>query len=320
VKLSGIWSAVEALAREQGAMRIGACELSSETSALFAEWLDRGSGEGMDYLKRHLNVRWDPLARYPWAKSAIVISVPYSSRRGSDDPQTIAGTVARYAQGDDYHEVLDGMLQAIEARVKELAPDAKTWRYVDTGPLSDRDLAVRAGLGWIGKNAMLIDQQNGSYFFIGSLLTSIENDLQFDYAPDRCGSCTRCIEACPTKAILPDRTVHSPDCISYLTIEHRGDLPPDRAQQLAGNAFGCDICQEVCPWNGEPADGHPAFAPRSEYSSLPVTALLQMEQSTFSTLFRKSAVKRAKLAGMRRNAEALSLKPPLEASPRNGKE
>jgi epoxyqueuosine reductase len=226
--------------------------------------------------------------------------VPYASERPDAPAGALSHGVARYALGDDYHDVLDGMLRKIE----DALPDGiKTWRYVDTGPLSDRALAANAGLGWIGKNAMLIDEEIGSYIFIGTLLTSLENDMRGATVADRCGACTRCIDACPTDAILPNRTIASERCISYATIEHRGALP-DIA--LAGNVFGCDICQEVCPWNEHPAEAHPAFAPREEYRATPLTDLLRFEQSDFSLLFRNSAIKRAKLAGMQRNATALA--------------
>ncbi|HXH40243.1 MAG TPA: 4Fe-4S double cluster binding domain-containing protein, partial [Thermoanaerobaculia bacterium] len=164
-------------------------------------------------------------------------------------------------------------------------------------------LATNAGLGWIAKNAMLINEEIGSYTFVGTLLTALENDIAPDAVADRCGTCTRCIDACPTNAILPNRTVASAVCISYATIEHRGALPDI---PLAGNAFGCDICQEVCPWNNAPAATHPAFAPRDEYRATPISDLLRYEQADFSRLFRKSAVKRAKLAGMQRNVAALT--------------
>jgi epoxyqueuosine reductase len=153
---------------------------------------------------------------------------------------------------------------------------------------------------------MLISEEHGSYFFIGTLLTALENDISAATVADRCGACTRCLEACPTNAILPDRTVDSALCISYATIEHRGPLDGAVAAHLDGNAFGCDICQEVCPWNRAPHEPHPAFVPRDEYRATPVTDLLRFTQSDFSTLFRKSAVKRAKLAGMQRNVAALT--------------
>ena len=231
----------------------------------------------------------------------IAILVPYSSERPNAPKDALSHHIARYALGDDYHDVLDRILRTLEAEIARLAPGTKTWRYVDTGPLSDRSLAAQAGLGWIGKNGMLIHEEDGSYFFIGTLLTSLENDLGAGEVADRCGACTRCLDACPTHAILPNRTVDSELCISYATIEHRGAFDID----TAGNAFGCDICQEVCPWNAAPPEPHPAFLPRDEYRATPVTDLLKMTQTDFSSLFRKSAIKRAKLAGMKRNVEAL---------------
>ena len=299
-RLSEIWPAVERIARAEGVARIGASRLDDTHATLFEEWIEHGHHATMRYLEKSASIRRDPAARFPWAKSAIVILVPYASTRPEAPPGALSSSLARYALGDDYHEVLDGILRKIEA---EAAPHGKTWRYVDTGPLSDRSLATQAGLGWIAKNAMLINEEIGSYTFIGTLLTSLENDITPDVVADRCGTCTRCLDACPTDAILPNRTVASEVCISYATIEHRGPLPDIT---LAGNAFGCDICQEVCPWNNAPAATHPSFAPRGEYRATPVTDLLRYEQSDFSRLFRKSAVKRATFAGMQRNVAALT--------------
>ena len=299
-RLSEVWESVERIARAEGVVRIGASDLTGAHAADFDEWLARGHHATMRYLEKSAGIRRDPSARFPWAKSAIVILVPYSSTRPEAPAGALSHYIARYALGDDYHEVLDRILRKLEA---EVAPYGKSWRYVDTGPLSDRALAGNAGLGWIAKNAMLINEQIGSYTFIGTLLTSLENDIASDAVADRCGTCTRCLDACPTNAILPNRTVASEACISYATIEHRGALP-DIA--LANNAFGCDICQEVCPWNHEPATTHPSFAPREEYRATPVTDLLRYEQADFSRLFRKSAIKRAKLTGMQRNVAALT--------------
>jgi len=299
-RLSEVWPAVERVARAERVVRLGASDIDDDQHSLFEEWLDRGHHGTMAYLAKSAAIRRNPSARFPWAKSAIVILVPYSSTRPDAPDGALSNYVARYALGDDYHEVLDRILRKIEA---EVAPHGKSWRYVDTGPLSDRALAKNAGLGWIGKNSMLINEEIGSYTFIGTLLTSLENDITPAVVADRCGTCTRCLDACPTNAILPNRTVASERCISYATIEHRGELPDI---PLAGNAFGCDICQEVCPWNHDPASAHPAFAPRDEYRATPISDLLRYEQSDFSTLFRKSAVKRARLAGMQRNVAALT--------------
>ncbi len=298
-KLSEVWPSIERVARAEGVVRVGAADLDDPHAAMFAQWIDDGHHGTMHYLAKNREVRHDPRSRFPWAKSAIVIAVPYASERPHAAAGSLSNHVARYALGDDYHDVLDRILRSLEGQL----PAIKTRRYVDTGPLSDRAAAAQAGLGWIGKNGMLIDEEIGSYFFLGTLLTSLENDIRAALVGDRCGTCTRCIDACPTAAILPNRTIASEQCISYATIEHRGDLPPI---DLAGNAFGCDICQEVCPWNQAPATAHPAFAPRDEYRATPISDLLRYEQADFSTLFRKSAIKRAKLDGMKRNVAALS--------------
>ncbi|HEX2833099.1 MAG TPA: tRNA epoxyqueuosine(34) reductase QueG [Thermoanaerobaculia bacterium] len=297
-KLSEVWPALERIAREEGVLRLGASELEDAHASLFASWVERGHHASMHYLAKNAAIRSNPRERFPWAQSVISILVPYSPSRPEAPEDALSQHLARYALGDDYHDVLDRILR----RFEEVLPGVKSWRYVDTGPLSDRAYAVQAGLGWIGRNGMLISDEIGSYFFIGTLVTALENDLAPELVTDRCGTCTRCLDACPTDAILPDRTLDSARCISYATIEHRGALEVD----VAGNAFGCDICQEVCPWNKRAPESHPAFLARDEYRATPISDLLRMQQEDFSMLFRKSAVKRAKLAGMQRNVEALT--------------
>lgn len=296
--LSEVWPAIERVTREMGVVRVGASGIDDAHAALSQTWIERGHHASMAYLAKNAAIRMNPRERYPWARSVIAILVPYSPTRPSAPDGSLSHHIARYALGDDYHDVLDRILRFVE----EALPGVKTWRYVDTGPLSDRSYAAQAGLGWIGKNGMLLHEQLGSYFFIGTLLTELENDIDATLVTDRCGTCTRCLDACPTNAILPDRTLDSAKCISYATIEHRGefDLP------VAGHVFGCDICQEVCPWNRFAPESHPSFLARDEYRATPVTDLLRMTQADFSTLFRKSPIKRAKLAGMQRNATALT--------------
>ncbi|MFP5245442.1 MAG: tRNA epoxyqueuosine(34) reductase QueG [Thermoanaerobaculia bacterium] len=301
-KLSDVWPLLERIARDEGVVRLGASELEDAHAALFAQWLERGHHASMSYLAKNAAIRANPRERYPWARSVIVILVPYSPARPDAPEGALSHTVARYALGDDYHDVLDRILRKFE----EALAGVKTWRYVDTGPLSDRSLAAQAGLGWIGKNGMLLSEELGSYFFIGTLLTALENDIDAASVTDRCGTCTRCLDACPTNAILPDRTLDSHLCISYATIEHRGPLDTRVAAHLEGNTFGCDICQEVCPWNRFAPPAHPAFLARDEYRATPVSDLLRFAQADFSNLFRKSAIKRAKLEGMKRNVEALT--------------
>jgi epoxyqueuosine reductase len=301
-KLSEVWPAIERVARAEGVVHLGASDIEDAHASLFAQWIERGHHASMAYLAKNAAIRANPSERYPWARSAIVILVPYSPVRPEAPADALSNSIARYALGDDYHDVLERILRKLEAAL----PGVKTWRYVDTGPLSDRALGAQAGLGWIGKNGMLIHERDGSYFFIATLLTALENDIASTLVTDRCGTCTRCLDACPTNAILPDRTLDSAHCISYATIEHRGPLDAHVESHLEGNAFGCDICQEVCPWNRRAPEPHPSFVARDEYRATPVTDLLHFSQSDFSTLFAKSAVKRAKLAGMLRNVEALT--------------
>jgi len=302
-KLSDVWPLVDRAARAKGAVYVGASGIDDEHAELFGKWIGEGHHAGMRYLEKNVEIRRHPARRFPWAKSVIVILVPYASERPRAPEGALSNHIARYALGDDYHIVLDAILRGLE---ETLGPEVKTWRYVDTGPLSDRSYAAQAGQGWIGRNGMLITEEHGSYFFIGMLLTSLENDISTTEVADRCGACTRCIDACPTDAIMPGRLVTSERCISYGTIEHRGPLPDPVREHLEGNAFGCDICQEVCPWNAAPLAPHHAFEPRDRYGATPVTDLLRFAQADFSSFFTKSAIKRAKLEGMKRNVEALS--------------
>ncbi|HVT45358.1 MAG TPA: tRNA epoxyqueuosine(34) reductase QueG [Thermoanaerobaculia bacterium] len=312
--LASIWRDIETAAKERGVLRIGASGIDDEHVALFEEWLRRGGEASMAYLRKNLPTRLDPLHRFPWARSVVAITVPYSAHRPPAPATALSSVVARYALGDDYHTVLDAILEGIEETILRLVPHAKTRRYVDTGPLSDRSYAAQAGLGWIGRNAMLIDPDHGSYFVIGLLLTSLPRGPEAEEITDRCGSCTACIDACPTGAILADRAVASDRCISHATIEQRGAIDDRMKNRLTGNLFGCDICQDVCPWNRAAPPAHPSLEPREIYRATPISDLLRMDQTDFSRMFRASAIKRARRAGLVRNAllllEAATSPPP----------
>lgn len=254
----------------------------------------------MAYLARPSAVerREDPRKIMPECRSILVAAWPYPAPTVS----AAAGRVAAYAVGPDYHDVLIEKLRSLMTSVQDFAGRPFGYRvYTDTGPILERELAQRAGLGWIGKNTCLIHPRRGSYLLLADVLLDLDLEPDASFSSDHCGTCTRCLDACPTACILPDRTIDARRCISYLTIELKGSIPPDLRPGIGDWLFGCDICQEVCPWNQAPLEAHPAFVPRDEYRATPVTDLLRFEQADFSRLFTKSAIKRAKLAGMKRN-------------------
>ncbi len=245
----------------------------------------------------------------PWAKSVVVCAMNYNTAQpySTDTYEASRGWISRYAWGQsDYHDVILPRLRQIESRLRESAGDIHTWCYVDTGPVVERVLARYAGIGWIGKNACIINQQLGSWLFLGVILTSLE--LQPDLpAPDRCGTCTRCLDACPTQAFMSPGKVDATRCISYLTIEKRGAIPEDLRPGMGRHVFGCDICQDVCPWNTRAASRR-AVSTQPEFQARPglvdpsLDHLVNMSEEDFREQFRGSPIKRAKRSGLRRNA------------------
>ncbi len=274
---------------------------------IFQNWLNAGQQAQMDYLadQTAIDRRADPRLILPECRSILVLAIPYSNPATSSPPgPSPHGKVAAYAWGADYHLVIPERLKALvdflEAQVGQPIPNR--W-YTDTGPILERDLAMRAGLGWIGKNTCLINPQSGSYFLLAEILLGI--DLPFDqpFTSDHCGSCTRCIDACPTDCILPNRTIDSRRCISYLTIENKAEIPEDLRPLMGNWVFGCDICQTVCPWNIRfaPASGDPAFAARPDVPSPSLIDDLSLQPQAFNTKFKDSPLKRAKRRGYLRN-------------------
>ncbi|HEX7938860.1 MAG TPA: tRNA epoxyqueuosine(34) reductase QueG, partial [Gemmatimonadaceae bacterium] len=226
----------------------------------FRAWLDHGFAGEMSWLERGAEKRRDSSLPFPQARSAIVVGLDY----GGKQP---AGPIARYARGDDYHDVMLDRLKELEVRIEEIVGHAISARaYVDTGPILERDLAQRAGLGWIGKNTNLINPERGSFFFLGALLTGLPLESDPPFEADRCGTCTRCLDACPTDAFVEPRVLDATRCISYLTIEHRTSIAPELRPLVGELVYGCDICQDVCPWNHRFANetGDAALAPRAE--------------------------------------------------------
>ncbi len=274
----------------------------AETSAQFDEWVSRGYAGEMEYLVRGAEKRSDTRLPFVGARSAIVVGLNYG---GTAPP----GPVARYARGDDYHDVMWRMLDSLHEWIEEeLGMPVRGKSYVDTGPILERDLARRAGLGWFGKNTNLINPGLGSFFFIGSLLVDLDLPPDAPFELDRCGTCTRCLDACPTAAFVEPRVLDATRCISYLTIEAKSPIPDEFHESVGELIYGCDICQDVCPWNHKFSKdfSEPAFAPRpalaDKDSSTLARELLAMSQDDFSRAFSKSPMKRAKLHGLKRNA------------------
>lgn len=267
------------------------------------EWLDLGYHADMEWMHRHGPKRTDPTLLVDGARSVIsVLQSYYTPHDAIDQPEM--GRISRYAWGDDYHIKLKERLFALLDWLQETMPGTEGRAFVDSAPIMDKAWAARAGLGWIGKHSNLISREHGSWTFIGELVvtTAIEPDAPI---MDHCGSCTACIDACPTNAIVQPYVVDANRCISYTTIEFRGDAPPEEIASNHGNwIFGCDVCQEVCPWNKfRTITGEEAYEPRPGIRDTPLEEWQQLDQEAFSARFRRSAIKRTKLSGFQRNVE-----------------
>jgi epoxyqueuosine reductase len=281
----------------------------------FVEWVDAGRAGEMKYLESRTetgDLRRSAAANAaPWVRSMVVCALNYSADKPYsvevDDPAR--GWISRYAWGSkDYHDALLPRLKQVEAAIRQLAGErgmsVETRSYVDTGPILERVYARHAGIGWIGKNTCIIHPKMGSWLFLGVILTSL--DLPADIAaPDRCGSCTRCIDACPTNAIVAPGKLDARLCIAYLTIEKRGTVPEDLRPAMGHHIFGCDICQDVCPWNNKtgnaPPTSLPEFQPQEQLYHPDLHWLAHLDEESYCRVFRGSPVKRTKYSGLKRN-------------------
>ncbi len=270
------------------------------------EWLEMGYHGEMKWMEREPEKRSDPRILFPEAKSLVVLAMNYYTPHKHEEDNS-KGKISRYAWGDDYHDVVKEKLWELFNWIKDEIPEAKGKVCVDTAPIMDKAWAVRAGLGWLGKHSNVITKEFGSWFFIGEILLNLELEYETDLVEDHCGSCTACLDACPTDAIVEPFLVDSNACLSYATIELRSaNLPTDIAENLNGWLYGCDICQDVCPWNRfqMPTD-EIRFEPRTDNVTTDLATILSLTPEEYATKFRRSAIKRTKITGLKRNANAL---------------
>ena len=276
--------------------------LKNESSQLKI-WLEKKHQAGMDYMERNFEKRKDVKQILPAAKSVISLGLNYYTPDSYSNDKAV-GKISRYAWGKDYHLIIWAMLDELEEELKKVDPQFESISYVDTGPVMDKAWAVRAGLGWLGKHTNVINREIGSWFFIANIITNYE----FDYSeqiPDFCGTCTACIDACPTNAIIREYVVDANKCISYLTIENKNEIPDEFKGKFDSWIFGCDICQDVCPWNQKfPVESLiNDFHPKNK--ELNLKEVLEMSEEKFKEKFKTSPIKRAKLNGLQRNAAFL---------------
>lgn len=300
------------LKRRAQALGFDAVGIASLESSAHADELDRwlaaGYAGAMGYLQRQAGLRKEPARILPGARVAVVTLTNYFHGAAEAGPAPRrSGKVAQYARSTDYHRVLGRRLERLTAAIRDVSPGATTRAYVDAGPVPERELAQRAGLGWIGKNMMLIHPAIGSFTFIGVVLTDADLAPDLPFQADRCGTCRACLDACPTAAFVKPHVMDARRCVSYLTIEHRGDFTDGQRHMLGDWVFGCDICQDVCPWNVTFARAtcDPELAARPELAAPDLATFLEGDAAEFNRRFGNTPLERPGFAGMRRNAAAV---------------
>ena len=296
-------------ARRLGFDLVGIAPASASTYRdYFRNWLDVGHAGEMSYLARRFDERVDPAAYLPGARSVVCVAINYHVPLQPVDPHHVQhhGRIARYALGDDYHELIKSRLHELADAIRATAPAARTRACVDTAPVMEKELAARAGVGWFGKNSCVINEHAGSWLMLGEVITTLE--LPFDEpALDRCGTCRRCIDACPTGAITAPYQLDATRCISYLTIEHRGPIAPELQARIGDWVYGCDVCQDVCPWNSNALVAiAPELRPRFPSGTLDVREVMRWTDGDYRGKLRGSAMKRVKLPVLQRNARIVA--------------
>jgi epoxyqueuosine reductase len=294
------WIKAQAMKAGFDACGIATADFLEADAVRLENWLSKGYHGTMQYMENHIDLRLDPRKLVPGAKSVITVLKNYfpGKRPTIDGPK-----ISSYAYGTDYHDVIRKKLNAFLQSMREEWGEIQGRGFVDSAPVLERSWALRAGLGWIGKNGQLISKQKGSFFFIATLITDLELMSDQSFSTDHCGTCTRCIDACPTEAILPNKEINGSRCISYLTIENKSDfIPAEFEQKMDGWLFGCDVCQDVCPWNrfSKPHQ-EPAFEPLTPIMTYDWTDWDELTEEKFNVLFKGSPLKRSKHKGILRN-------------------
>ena len=268
------------------------------------QWLNKGHNSGMQYMERYFDLRIDPRKLVPGAKSVITLLLNYFPVQQQN---ALSPKIAKYAYGTDYHYVIKDKLNELLQYIKDNIGEVAGRGFVDSAPVLERSWAVRSGLGWVGKNGNVLTRHSGSFFFIATLITDLDLIANVPFVTDHCGTCTRCIDACPTQAIVSPTEIDAGKCISYLTIELKDALIPSGFHnKMEGWMFGCDICQDVCPWNRFSKENiEPLFTPIPEILNLSVQEWETMTEETFNKTFKNSSLKRSKWKGIQRNIKAI---------------
>lgn len=275
-----------------------------DDAARLEQWLNNNMHGTMKYMENHFDLRVNPCLLVPGARSVITLLKNYFPNTRQVEE---AVKISKYALGRDYHDVIKTQMKTFLQLLRDEIGEVNGRGFVDSAPVLERSWAQRSGIGWVGKNGNLITKESGSFFFIATLITDLELRYDDPFAKDYCGSCTKCIDACPTEAILPDKVINGSKCISYFTIELKDSLiPSDMQGKFDKWAFGCDICQDVCPWNRfSKATDEPQFTPLPELLNLSTKEWEAMTEETFKKLFKDSAINRTKWTGMKRNIKFL---------------
>ena len=305
-KKSHYSESIKSKAKDLGFLSCGIskADFLEEEAPRLEQWLNQNHHGEMAYMANHFDKRLDPRVLVPGAKSVVSLLLNYHSKEKQTDVE--APKIASYAFGDDYHKVIKDKLKQLMSFIHKEIGEVQGRVFVDSAPVMDKAWAAKSGLGWIGKNTNLISKKAGSFFFIAELILDLE--LEHDLpATDHCGSCTACIDACPTDALIAPYQIDGSKCISYVTIELKNEIPTDFHGKMDNWAFGCDVCQTVCPWNRfATPHSEPAFNPPDELLSLSKNQWEEMTQEVFSIIFKNSAIKRTKFEGLKRNIKFLS--------------